>query len=225
MFNSTDLPIIGPEVGIVVGAAFIVVALLVQYIMNRQVLSRTRQGLLPRLELQRLVSEAQMRRVSRKTGVKQLRDGLGPFLGKVSIRVRGGVPLRDALRQVAEGLPPDALTTMVLAALRRAESNPQTTIFAELKRGAGELRYRPLRIAFVKLELVAKYGGDMPFALRESGKHANVQRLHELSKAAMRVQMKMSVLMVFFLLPALMLIMVMPQLVEVLRSLGQVGGP
>lgn len=216
------LPPVSPIWAIVVLFVGLVVALGLDYYLDQ----RDRRRLLRRgpgagrPALREMFSRAEDRLVTRKSKRKQIRDTLGPLLGRTAILVRGRVPLRTALQRVAESYPPNALTEIIDEAVAAGAAGEQ--FFKELYQRAVETGYDPLVIAVVKLEMIHAAGGDLTNALRQSGVRADKARMHELKIAAQGVQMKMSALAVFCLLPAIWLITIMPQLMEAMRAFSGV---
>lgn len=211
-------PAVNPYIGLVVilvGGLVIVVA---QGLLDQQALRRAKGRPMP---FRAFFTAAEARTAGRKAPRKQVRDTLGPFLGRVAVLVRGGIPLPQAMRRVAEGIPPNALTAAVIEALDAAATG--ANLMHELRQRAIPLKYPPLLDAIAVMESVVKYTGmaspQLAYSLRDAARSADAERMQELELAATRIPMKMSGLAVLCLLPALMIITVLPLAMQAINAL------
>lgn len=167
-----------------------------------------------------IFSRVEMRRAAAKPVRKQVRDMLGPLLGRTATFVKAGIFIEEAMHRVAQGLPPNALTEAVTEAF--TESRTGKSFFTELYNRAVTTGYDPFVYAVVTLQTVADFEGNLGQVLRELGTDADEERLQELKVAAQSIQMKMSALAVMCLLPAVWLVVIMPNMFQALRMFTQV---
>lgn len=225
MSSIPELPVISPVWAIVVLVIGLALALGLDYYQDR----RDRQRLFRRgpaaaqqaLSMREQFSRAEDRLTRKKSARKEIRDILGSFLGGVAVLVRGKVPLRPAMQRVSESYPPNALCTLIEESVAAGAAGDQ--FFADLYARAVKTGYDPLIITVVKLQMIQAAGGDLTNALRQSGRRADKARMHELKMAAQQIQVKMSALAVFCLLPAIWIITIMPQLMQAMQAFTGIG--
>lgn len=213
-------PVIDPRLGILVIVAGLVVVLWLLYRAQQQE-RRAARRVSPRAQsLRELFSRLELRRATQKPVRKQVRDTLGPFLGRAATFVAGGVFIEEAMQRVAAGLPPNALTNAISEAFTHARSGGD--FLDKLYELAVATHYDPFVFAVVTLQTVKGFRGNLGQVLRELAVDADEERLQELKMAAQSIQMKMSALSVMCLLPAVWLIVIMPNMFQALRMFTQV---
>ena len=160
---------------------------------------------------------------SAKARQQQLATEVGSALPMLRILFEVGMTVEQALRILAvEGrqiLP--VLAVELQQMLQRVDAG--LDLRTELQRTAQLMQVEELSDCFMVLEQLAQQGSGAMSSLLSMKKRLDERRLVQLQEAISKMSAKMSIVMVAFLFPALLIVLAGPGFIAIIQALGEIG--